>query len=375
MALLTPTRPARSKPARRTGSPDAASRRAAVRQVGLLVAACLILILAAPSDYTVRIATLVLIYAALAMGLNVVVGLAGLLDLGFIAFFGVGAYSYALLASDLHDIHVDFWLMLPVGMLVAALLGVLVGLPALRTHGDYLAIVTLGFGEIVFILLVNLDRPVNITNGPQGVLGIDLPSIGGWEIGKEGVFLGAFGLTPTMQFFVMATLYVAGVMFCALRLRDARLGRAWRAMRESEAATSSCGVSIVRAKMSAFLFGASVAGGAGVLTAAWYGSVFPDSFLFSESIKVLAMVVLGGIGSVWGALVGALVLVLMPELLREFDQYRLLIFGLVLVLVMRLRPQGLFGARTPGGRPPRAGLAGARIWRRLRRPHDRGGKS
>ena len=365
MSALAPARTRRTKAVRGTGSPDAVSRFSAARQVGVLASVCLVVIVAAPSDYTVRIATLVLIYAALAMGLNVVVGLAGLLDLGFIAFFGVGAYSYALLASNLHDIHVNFWIMLPVGMLVAAVLGVLVGLPALRTHGDYLAIVTLGFGEIVFVLLVNLDRPINITNGPQGVLGIDLPSIGGWEIGKEGIFLGSFGLTPTMQFFVMAVLYVGGVMYCALRLRDARLGRAWRAMRESEAAASSCGVSIVRAKMSAFVFGASVAGGAGVLTAAWYGSVFPDSFLFSESIKVLAMVVLGGIGSVWGALAGALVLVLMPELLREFDQYRLLIFGLVLVLVMRLRPQGLFGARTTR----------ARSGRRFRHPFDRGGRS
>lgn len=378
MTTLAPSPPVEAEPAPRTSSPDAASRRTAAKQVGALVAVCLLVILAAPSDYTVRIATLVLVYAALAMGLNVVVGLAGLLDLGFIAFFGVGAYTYALLASDLHDIHLNFWVLLPVGMLVAAMLGVLVGLPALRTHGDYLAIVTLGFGEIVFILLVNLDRPVNITNGPQGVLGIDLPSIGGWELGGEGVFLGAFGLTPTMQFFVLATLYVAAVMYCALRLRDARLGRAWRAMRESEAATSSCGVSIVRAKMSAFVFGASVAGGAGVLTAAWYGSVFPDSFLFSESIKVLAMVVLGGIGSVWGALAGALVLVLMPELLREFDQYRLLIFGLVLVLVMRLRPQGLFGSRGPGVRGPgirATGTLGDRIRRRLRRPTERGGRS
>lgn len=349
----------------RLPSPDAASRRSAAKQAGILAVACLLVLLVAPSDYTVRIATMILIYAALAMGLNVVVGLAGLLDLGFIAFFGVGAYSYALLASNLHDIHLNFWLMLPVGMLVAALLGVVVGLPALRTHGDYLAIVTLGFGEIVFILLVNLDRPINITNGPQGVLGIDLPAVGGWQIGREDVYLGPIGITTTMQFFVMAALYTAGVMYCALRLRDARLGRAWRAMRESEAATSSCGVSIVRAKLSAFVFGASVAGGAGVLTAAWYGSVFPDSFLFSESIKVLAMVVLGGIGSVWGALAGAVVLVFMPELLREFDQYRLLIFGLVLVLVMRLRPQGLFASRTPR----------VRRWALRRSTTRRGGRS
>jgi len=325
-----------------------ATKKSSWGPVGMLAALCLVLIIVSPSDYTFRIATLILVYASLAMGLNVVVGLAGLLDLGFIAFFGVGAYSYALLASNLHNIHINFWLMLPGGMIIAAILGIIVGLPALRTHGDYLAIVTLGFGEIVFVLLVNLDRPVNITNGPQGVLGIDLPSIGGVEIGAKDVFFGSFGLTSTMQFFVLTALYSFGVMYACLRLRDARLGRAWRAMRESEAAATACGISIVRAKLSAFVFGASVAGGAGVITAAWYGSVFPDSFMFSESIKVLAMVVLGGIGSVWGVIIGAAVLVLMPELLREFDQYRLLIFGLVLVLAMRLRPQGLLGLGSLG---------------------------
>ncbi|MCU1614476.1 MAG: transporter ATP-binding protein [Frankiales bacterium] len=324
------------------------TKRSSWGPVGVLGIICLALIVVSPSDYMFRIATQVMVYSALAMGLNVVVGLAGLLDLGFIAFFGVGAYGYALLASDLHGIHISFWLMLPVGMLLAALLGILVGLPALRTHGDYLAIVTLGFGEIVSVLLVNLDRPVNITNGPQGVLGIDLPSVAGFQIGADDVFFGGFGLTTTMQFFMLTALYCLGVMFACLRLRNARVGRAWRAMRESEAAANACGISVVRAKLSAFVFGAAVAGGAGVITAAWYGSVFPDSFLFSESIKVLAMVVLGGIGSVWGAIAGALVLVLMPELLREFDQYRLLIFGLVLVLAMRLRPQGLLGSRSPG---------------------------
>jgi branched-chain amino acid transport system permease protein len=315
-------------------------------QVGIAAAALILVPVFAPSAYVVRIFTLVLLYAVLAVGLNVVVGLAGLLDLGYIAFFGIGAYTYALLASPLHDIHISFWLVLPIGVAAAVLTGVLVGLPALRTHGDYLAIVTLGFGEIVFALLVNLDRPVNITNGPQGVLGIDQPRIGSFTVGERDAYAGAFGVEATMQFYLLFAVYALFVLVWALRLPSSRLGRAWRAMRESEAAAKSCGVSIVRAKLSAFMFGAGIAGGAGVVTAAWYGSVFPDSFLFAESIRVLAMVVLGGIGSVWGCVLGAAALVVIPELLREFEQYRLLVFGLVLVLMMLFRPQGLLGGTT-----------------------------
>jgi branched-chain amino acid transport system permease protein len=319
--------------------------RSARSQMGFLTILVLSVVVLSPSEYATRICTLVLLYSVLAMGLNVVVGLAGLLDLGFIAFFGIGAYTYALLASPLHGIHVNFFLVLPLGMAVAATFGFLVGLPALRTHGDYLAIVTLAFGEIVYTLLVNLDRPVNITNGPQGVLEIDLPSLAGITIGKHDVYAGAFGLTTTMQFYLMFGVYALAVAFCCLRLPSSRLGRCWRAMRESEAATSSCGASIVRAKLSAFMFGAAVSGGAGVIAAAWYGSVFPDSFLFNESIRILSMVVLGGIGGFYGAIVGATVLVVLPETLRSFDQYRLLIFGVLLVLMMRFRPQGLIGSR------------------------------
>lgn len=325
-------------------------------QLGVALSVMALVPLLAPSAYVVRICTLVLLYAVLAVGLNVVVGLAGLLDLGYIAFFGIGAYTYALLASPLHDFHVNFWLVLPIGVSAAVLSGILVGLPALRTHGDYLAIVTLGFGEIVFSLLVNLDRPVNITNGPQGVLQIDQPKIGSFTIGARDAYAGTFGVQATTQFFLLFALYALVVLFCCLRLPGSRLGRAWRAMRESEAAASSCGVSIVRAKLSAFMFGAGIAGGAGVVAAAWFGSVFPDSFLFSESIKVLAMVVLGGIGSVWGSVLGAAALVVIPELLRQFELYRQLVFGLVLVLMMLFRPQGLMGgatarrrSRTPNG--------------------------
>jgi branched-chain amino acid transport system permease protein len=313
----------------------------------MVVLATLILsvLVISPSEYATRICTLVLLYAVLAMGLNVVVGLAGLLDLGYIAFFGIGAYTYALLASPQHGLHVNFLLAFLAGIAVAAVLGFLVGLPALRTHGDYLAIVTLAFGEIVYTLLVNLDRPVNITNGPQGILGIDPPKLAGVTIGQHDVYAGGFGLTTTMQFYLIFGVYTLGVAFCCLRLPSSRLGRCWRAMRESEVAASSCGVSIVRAKLSAFVFGAGVAGGAGAIAASWYGSVFPDSFLFNEPIRVLAMVVLGGIGSVYGAIVGAAVLVVAPELLRSFEQYRLLVFGLLLVLMMLFRPQGLLGGR------------------------------
>jgi branched-chain amino acid transport system permease protein len=320
-----------------TGEPI--GRRAPItvrRQLGIAVVVLLLVLAVAPSDYVVRIATLVVLYAVLASALNVVTGLAGLLDLGFIAFFGVGAYTYALLASPLHGLGVSFWLVIPVGIAVSMALGVIIAIPALRTHGDYLAIVTLGFGEIVYILLVNLDRPVNITNGPQGVLGIDPPKVGSFTVGAGEVSLGPVVLTSTMQFYLLICLYALVVLFCCLRLPSSRVGRAWRAMRESEAAATACGISIVRAKLSAFIFGAGVAGGAGVF--------FPDSFLFSESIRILSMVVLGGLGSVWGPAAGAFALVVIPELLREFEQYRLLVFGLVLVLIMRFRPQGLLAS-------------------------------
>jgi branched-chain amino acid transport system permease protein len=212
--------------------------------------------------------------------------------------------------------------------------------------------VTLGFGEIVYILLVNLDRPVNITNGSQGVLGINPPKVGSFTVGAGDVGLGPLILTPTMQFYLLVSLYALVVLFCCLRLPSSRVGRAWRAMRESEAAATACGISIVRAKLSAFVFGAGVSGGAGVFAAAWYGSVFPDSFLFSESIRILSMVVLGGMGTVWGPMAGAAALVILPEVLREFEQYRLLVFGLVLVLMMRFRPQGLLaGAANRPSRP------------------------
>jgi branched-chain amino acid transport system permease protein len=331
------------------------------RQLGISVAVLLLVLAVAPSDYVVRIATLVVLYAVLASALNVVTGLAGLLDLGFIAFFGVGAYTYALLASPLHGLNVSFWLVIPIGIAVSMALGVIIAIPALRTHGDYLAIVTLGFGEIVYILLVNLDRPVNITNGPQGVLGINPPKVGSFTVGAGEVDLGPVVLTPTMQFYLLVCLYALVVLFCCLRLPSSRVGRAWRAMRESEAAATACGISIVRAKLSAFIFGAGVAGGAGVFAAAWYGSIFPDSFLFSESIRILSMVVLGGLGSVWGPAAGAFALVVIPELLREFEQYRLLVFGMVLVLMMRFRPQGLLASDSL--RTGRAG--GAPLLRRV----------
>lgn len=347
-------------------------------QTSFMALALLVFVATAPSEYAVRIGTLVLLYTVLAMGLNVVVGLAGLLDLGYIAFFGIGAYSYALLASPLHGYHLNFFLGLPIGMATAAILGFIVGLPALRTHGDYLAIVTLAFGEIVYTLLVNLDRPKNITNGPQGVLGVDPPKLGGFTVGDHPVFAGPFGLSTTMQFFLLFSVYALGVAFCCLRLPSSRLGRLWRAMRESEVATTSCGASVVRGKLSAFLFGAATSGGAGVLAAAWYGSIFPDSFLFNESIRILSMVVLGGIGNVYGVMVGAAALVVIPEALRDFDQYRILIFGILLVVLMRFRPQGLIGRSVRTGAPrtrssfPRR-LPGTRSARRPRPPRTEDG--
>jgi branched-chain amino acid transport system permease protein len=320
-----------------------AARRRPWPLVGVGVAAAVFPFIA-PDQYSTRLATLVTIYVILALGLNVVVGLAGLLDLGFIAFFGIGAYFYALVASPMHGLHISFWLAIPLGMAVTALFGVFVGLPALRTHGDYLAIVTLAFGEIVFTLLVNLDRPVNITNGPQGIIEIDPPVIGSVAVGSSPLHMGPFIFDPTAQFFWLILAYGLLVVAAAYQLQHSRLGRAWRAIRESEVAAMCSGVSVTRAKLSAFVFGAMVAGGCGVMTASWYGSVFPDSFIFTESVKVLAIVVLGGMGSIEGVIVGALALVLIPELLRQFQLFRVLIFGLVLATMMVLRPQGLIPA-------------------------------
>jgi branched-chain amino acid transport system permease protein len=285
-----------------------------------------------PTDYWVGVIDRMWLYATLAVGLNVVVGFAGLLDLGYVAFFGIGAYMYAFLASPQFNIHLPFVLALPIVVAAAAISGIIIGAPTLRLRSDYLAIVTLGFGEITHDLLVNLDRPVNITGGASGIVGVDPPRIGGLIAGSNTQYYYVF----------LAALLIA--LFCSARLRTSRIGWAWQAIREDELAARVMGINTTVAKLQAFIIGASFAGIVGCLLASWQRSVFPDNFLFTESVNVLAMVILGGIGNLPGVVLGAVILVAFPEIFREFQVYRLFAFGILLMLLMVFRPRGLLTA-------------------------------
>ena len=291
--------------------------------------------------YVIDQATKVLIYLMLGAGLNVTVGLAGLLDLGFVAFFAIGAYATALLTTTTG---LSFWLALPLSGLIAALVGVVLAFPILRLRGDYLAIVTLGFGEITRIVIINWQ---SLTGGPNGVLGIPQPSF--------------FDLTPnrgtrlTFLYYIMLALLLLANLAIA-RLRRLPIGRAWEALREDEIACRSLGIDPRAAKVSAYATGALLGGIAGALFATKYGFVSPDSFTFLESAMVLAIVVLGGLGSQWGVVIAGLFLVLLPEIGRGLADYRMLLFGLAMILVMIWRPGGLLSAREPtirlNGRAP-----------------------
>jgi branched-chain amino acid transport system permease protein len=313
--------------------------------------------LAAVGTTWVRITNLAILYALLAVGLNIVVGFAGLLDLGYIAFYAVGAYTYALLASPHFGIHWPFWAILPIGAAVAALFGVLIGAPTLKLRGDYLAIVTLGFGEIVRIFLNNLSRPVNITNGPQGIARIDPLRLDGIDFSKSDNFIG-LDFSGPIKYYYFLLLVLLAVVFICLRLQNSRIGRAWEAIREDEVAARAMGIDTTRLKLLAFAMGATFGGVAGGMFSAIQGFVSPESFVLVESIMVVSMVVLGGMGNVWGVILGALLLSFVPEFLRftvepverqlfgrtlvEPEVIRMLIFGFALVLVMALRPGGLW---------------------------------
>ena len=263
----------------------------------------------------VRIIDFALIYAMLALGLNIVVGFAGLLDLGYIAFYAVGAYTWALLASPQFGLHLPFWLILPIGAGVTALFGVMLGAPTLRLRGDYLAIVTLGFGEIIRIFLNNLDHPVNITNGPVGINRIDPISVGGLELTRTQQFFGLeFSGTHLYYYILLGMVMLA--MFICVRLEDSRIGRAWIAIREDEVAAQSMGINTRNVKLLAFAMGATFGGVAGGLFASFQGFVSPESFVLLESIMVLCMVVLGGMGHVLGVVVGALLLIVSQHTTR-----------------------------------------------------------
>jgi len=308
----------------------------------------------------VRIIDVALLFIMLGLGLNIVVGYAGLLDLGYIAFFAVGAYCYALLASPQFDIHWSFLTLLPLGALVAAVFGVLLGAPTLRLRGDYLAIVTLGFGEIIRIFLNNLNRPVNITNGPQGITLIDPLGLGGVALNQTYTVAG-ITFAPVHSYYFVFLACAAAAIFISLRLEDSRIGRAWIAIREDELAASAMGINTRNLKLLAFAMGATFGGVAGGLFASFQGFISPESFTLLDSIMVLCMVVLGGMGNVGGVVLGALLLTALPEALRyaaplqknwlgevyvDPSDLRMLLFGLALVLMMLFRPAGLWPSTT-----------------------------
>ncbi|MBI3333477.1 MAG: branched-chain amino acid ABC transporter permease [Candidatus Omnitrophica bacterium] len=278
------------------------------------------------NPYHVEVLTTAGLYALLALGLNLIVGFAGLLHLGYAAFFAIGAYTYALLNLRAGC---PFWLGLPVSMATAGVAGVLLGLPAVRVRGDYLAIVTLGFGEIVRIVVTNLEP---WTGGPNGLLGIAHPSIGSFRFGVD-----------SRPYYWLILLLVEGTAWACARLRRSRIGLAWVALREDELAARCLGVDTTRLKLIALGLGGGIAGVAGCFFAAKQGTVTPDSFDFILSVMILAMVILGGLGSVRGAILGAAVLTIVPELLQGFSSYRMLLFGALMVVLMQARPQGLLG--------------------------------
>jgi len=309
---------------------QAASRSLAVRvnsTATTVLALSLLLIL--PfflNDYYRDITTLTGMYIILALGLNIIVGQAGLLNLGYVAFYAIGAYTYAILSTGYG---LAFWPGLVAGALSSALFAVLLGLPTLRLRGDYFAIVTLGLGEITRIILNNWD---SVTGGPNGISQIGRPVIAGYT------------LHSTMDFYYLVLGMVLVAVFTMRRLIASRIGRAWIAIREDELAAESMGIDTFRLKLLAFVLGSVCAGVAGVFFAAKMAFVSPESFTFFESVLILCMVVLGGMGSIGGIILGAFFLIMLPEVFRDFQDYRMLAFGTALVLMMTFRPQGLLGA-------------------------------
>jgi branched-chain amino acid transport system permease protein len=278
------------------------------------------------SMYQTNIMTTALIYVVVGLGLNIVVGLAGLLDLGYVAFYAVGAYSYALLN---YHFGLGFWAVLPIGASLGFFFGILLGFPVLRLRGDYLAIVTLGFGEIIRLILENWNE---FSFGPSGIANIPRPGLFGIELSLHQNIIYMYFLMICLALFTI---------FVVRRLQNSRLGRAWIALREDEIACQAMGIDKTRTKLSAFALGATWAGMGGVVFAAKTTFINPASFTIWESIIILCVVVLGGMGSILGVIFGALVLILLPEYLRAFSEYRMLLFGVVLVLMMVFRPGGI----------------------------------
>ncbi|WP_341891959.1 ABC transporter ATP-binding protein [Variovorax sp. YR752] len=326
----------------------------------------------------VRIIDIALLYVLLALGLNIVVGYAGLLDLGYVAFYAVGAYIFGLLASShLWDtfpaiaamfpngIHSPLWIVIPAAALLAGLAGVLLGAPTLRLRGDYLAIVTLGFGEIIRVFLNNLDHPVNITNGPKGIGPIDSMHLFGFDFGKRHEIFG-YDIPPVINYYYLfLALVVISVVIC-YRLERSRIGRAWMAIREDEIAAKAMGINTRNMKLLAFGMGATFGGVAGVMFAGYQSFITPEAFSLQESIMIVAMVVLGGIGHIPGVIVGALLLAALPEVLRyvagplqamtdgrlDASILRQLLIAVAMIVIMLLRPRGLWPSPEHGKAAP-----------------------
>jgi branched-chain amino acid transport system permease protein len=374
------------------------------------MAALLVLMLVFPfvaaqfGNSWVRIIDIALLYIMLALGLNIVVGFAGLLDLGYIAFFAVGAYLTGLFASpqfaallesvvnyhpaigealvsvfgqdiQTNGIHLSVWAVVPLAGLVAALFGALLGAPTLKLRGDYLAIVTLGFGEIIRIFMNNLNDPINFTNGPQGINMIDPIRIFGVSLAGEAgsqstVYIGGYGMPSVNAYYFLFLFLCIATIFVTSRLQHSRLGRAWVAIREDEIAAKAMGINTRNVKLLAFSMGASFGGVAGAMFAAFQGFVSPESFSLTESIAVLAMVVLGGIGHIPGVVLGGVLLAALPEVLRhvvepaqmamfgkviiEAEVLRQLLYGLALVTIMLVRPAGVWPSPNREDRPSAA---------------------
>ncbi|MFT3734703.1 MAG: ABC transporter ATP-binding protein [Rhodocyclaceae bacterium] len=333
--------------------------------LALIFAAPFLLMLIGPA--WVRIVNMALLYVLLAVGLNLVVGFAGLLDLGYIAFYAVGAYTWAFLASPHFGVHLPFWIVLPLGAAFAAVAGIILGFPVLRLRGDYLAIVTLGFGEIVRIFMNNLNYPINITNGPQGINMLDSLNFFGWDISKRVTLAEDWVINPLIFHFYAFLAFVWLSVILVRRLQVSRVGRAWAAIRDDDLAAKAVGINLRNYKLLAFAMGATFGGVAGGLFGAFQGFVSPESFSLMESITVLAMVVFGGMGNIAGVIVGALILAWLPEALRSYaipmqqalfgktildpEILRMLVHALALIFMMLLRPVGLIPAHSRYSKP------------------------
>jgi branched-chain amino acid transport system permease protein len=329
-------------------------------------------------DAWVRIIDIALLYVMLALGLNIVVGYAGLLDLGYVAFYAVGAYMFGLLAGPHlwetfpwikaafpNGIHVVWWLVIPCAALLAGAFGVLLGAPVLRLRGDYLAIVTLGFGEIIRIFLNNLDAPVNITNGPKGLAGIDSITIFGLDLGRSTELWGFPISSVTLYYYLFIVLVIFSVIVC-YRLERSRIGRAWMAIREDEIAAKAMGINTRNLKLLAFGMGATFGGVSGAMFASFQRFISPESFSLQESIMIVAMVVLGGIGHIPGVILGALLLAALPEVLRyaadplqamtggrlDASILRQLLVAVAMIGIMLARPRGLWPSPEHGKAAP-----------------------